>query len=104
MLPLNPTLPPGSDRVADARRALGPAKPGAGSAPPASGVTFFTQSGTVNETQSCCLPPDGDIATSANWMMQTVNDQIAMYNWNTNVYMQKSFATFFQDSIDFIFD
>jgi hypothetical protein len=37
-------------------------------------------------------------------MFQTVNDQIVMYNWNTNAYKQVNFATFFQDSASFIFD
>src|SRR6266699_225587 len=53
---------------------------------------------------SGCFPPDGDIATSASWMVQTVNDQIVMFNWNTNAYVQKSFATFFGDGTYFLFD
>src|SRR5207302_1146623 len=43
-------------------------------------------------------PPDGDIATSAQWMIQTTNDQVVMYNWLTNAYVQKNLPTLFQTS------
>ena len=32
-------------------------------APATTGVTLFAQVASTNQTQSCCLPPDGDIAT-----------------------------------------
>jgi hypothetical protein len=87
-----------------AARAPGKAKPRPAALPSTTDVSLVVQSGTVNQAQSCCFPPDGDIATSANWMVQTVNDQIVMFNWNTNAYVQKSFATFFGDGTYFLFD
>src|SRR2546430_638762 len=82
------------------------AKPGA--APPSStNVTLYTQVGSVNETQTTgghLRPPDGDIATSASWMLQVNNDVVIMYNWNTNAFVSKNFATFFQDGTNFLFD
>jgi hypothetical protein len=100
-----PTIPLANYVAANAAaaRAPGKAKPGP-AAPSTTDVSLVAQSGTVNQAQSCCFPPDGDIATSADWVVQTVNDQIVMYNWNTNQYVQKSFATFFGDGIYFLFD
>ena len=102
-----PTIPM-ADYVAlknaAAARAPGQAKPGAPSAPPATGVTLYTQVGSTNETQSCCFPPDGDIATSAQWMIQVNNDVIVMYNWFTNAFVSKKLSTFFSDGTDFLFD
>jgi hypothetical protein len=77
---------------AAAARAPGKAKPGPVAPPSTPDVSLVVQSGTVNQSQSCCFPPDGDIATSASWMVQTVNDQLVMFNWNTNAYVQKSFC------------
>src|SRR3981081_168541 len=72
--------------------------------PPATGVTLYGQVASADETQSCCIPPDGDIATSASWMVQVNNDIVTMYNWHTNVFVQRSLATFFQDGTRFLFD
>ncbi len=101
-----PTIPIASYVAAKnaAARAPGKAKPGPVAPPSTTDVSLVVQSPTVNQAQSCCFPPDGDIATSASWMVQTVNDQIVMYNWNTNAYLQKSFATFFGDGTYFLFD
>ena len=66
-------------------------------------MTLYGQVASANETQSCCIPPDGDIATSASWMVQVNNDIVTMYNWNTNVFVQRSLATFFQDGTRFLF-
>src|SRR5580700_3560803 len=89
---------------AAAARAPGKPKPGPVAPPATTDVSLVVQSPTVNQAQSCCFPPDGDIATSASWMVQTVNNQIVMFNWNTNAYVQKSFATFFGDGTYFLFD
>src|SRR5258706_14279051 len=48
-------------------RAPGKAKRGPVAPPSTTDVSMVVQSGTVNQSQSCCFPPDGDIATSANW-------------------------------------
>jgi hypothetical protein len=100
-----PTIPM-ADYVAAKNAAAakaGQAKPGA--APPSSAnVTLFAQVASTNETQSCCFPPDGDVATSASWMVQVNNDVITMLNWNTNAFVQKKFSTFFNNGTDFIFD
>src|SRR5438105_2163619 len=101
-----PTIPLANYAAAKnaAARAPGKAKPRPAAPPSTTDVSLVAQSPTVNQAQSCCFPPDGDIATSASWMVQTVNDQIAMFNWNTNAYVQKSFATFFGDCTYFLFD
>jgi hypothetical protein len=102
-----PTIPLanyGAAKNAVAARVPGKAKPGPVAPPSTTDVSLVTQAPTVNQSQSCCFPPDGDIASSATWAVQTVNDQIAMYNWNTNQYVQKSFATFFGDVDYFLFD
>src|SRR5207302_4668452 len=97
-----PTIPMAdyvAAKNAAAARAPGPAKPGAAAPPPATGVTLYAQVGSTNETQTTggnLLPPAGDIATSANWMIQVNNDIVTMYNWFTNAFVQKNFATFFQ--------
>jgi hypothetical protein len=70
-------------------------------------VTLYAQVGSTNETQTTGgnqLPPGGDIATGAEWMVQVNNDVITMYNWNTNAFVQKKLSTFFQDGTYFIFD
>jgi len=104
-----PTIPM-ADYVAAKNAAA--AKPGAprqqpaAAPPPATGVTLFTQVGSTNESQTTGgnrSPPDGDIATSAEWMMQVNNDVITMYNWNTNAFMQVKLNTFFSDSTHFLF-
>jgi hypothetical protein len=83
-------------------------RPQSGAAPPpAAGVSLYTQVGSTNESQTTggnVLPPDGDIATSASWLVQVNNDVVTMYNWNTNAFVQKKFSTFFQDSTYFKFD
>jgi hypothetical protein len=87
---------------------LGAGRPQTGTAPPpATGVTLYTQVGSTNESQTTSgnvLPPDGDVATSASWLMQVNNDVVTMYNWNTNAFVQKKFNTFFQDATYFKFD
>src|SRR5207302_1670282 len=63
--------------------------------------------GSTNESQTTggnVLPPGGDIATSADWMVQTNNDIVTMYNWNTNAFTQVNLNTFFSDSNSFLFD
>src|SRR5207302_7511717 len=75
--------------------------------PPATGVTLFTQVASTNESQTTggnVFPPGGDIATSAEWMVQVNNDVITMYNWNTNAFMQVKLNTFFSDGDNFLFD
>jgi hypothetical protein len=100
-----PTIPM-ADYVAAKNAAAakaGQAKPGA--APPSSSnVTLFAQVGSTKQPQSCCFPPDGDIASSSTWMVQVNNDVIVMLNWFTNAFVSKKFATFFQDGTNFIFD
>jgi hypothetical protein len=80
-------------------------KPGAGAAPPSStNVSLFGQVAGPNQAQAGGLPPDGDIATSSQWMVQVVQNLVTMYNWNTNAFKQVSLATLFQDSTDVRFD
>jgi len=101
-----PTIPMAdyvAAKNAAAARAPGKAKPGAAS-PSATDVTLYAQVASTNESQSCCFPPDGDIATSATWMVQVNNDVITTLNWFTNAFAQKSLATFFGDGTNFIFD
>jgi hypothetical protein len=102
-----PTIPMAdyvAAKNAAAAKAPGQAKPGAGAPPPATGVTLFGQVASTNESQSCCFPPDGDIATSAAWMVQVNNDVVTTLNWFTNAFAQRSLATFFGDGTNFIFD
>ncbi len=101
-----PTIPMAdyvAAKNAAAARARGQAKPGAA---PASmtDVSLFAQVASTNQSQSCCFPPDGDIATSASWMVQVNNDVITTLNWNTNAFAQKKLSTFFGDGTNFIFD
>jgi hypothetical protein len=103
-----PTMPM-ADYIAAknaAAHAPGQAKPGV--APPvSSNVTLYTQVGSTNETQTTGgnqFPPDGDIATSSQWMVQVNNDVIVMYNWITNAFVSKHLSTFFQDGTNFLFD
>src|SRR5207302_6013291 len=105
-----PTIPMAdyvAAKNAAAASAPGPAKPGAAVPPVSSDVTLYAQVGSTNETQTTGgnrLPPGGDIATSANWMVQVNNDVVVMYNWFTNAFVQKHLNTFFNNSVDFIFD
>src|SRR2546429_472209 len=72
---------------------------GARAGPPSSSnVSLFTQVAGPNQAQAGGLPPDGDIATSSQWMVQVVNDLVTMYNWNTNAFKQVNLETLFQDS------
>jgi hypothetical protein len=103
-----PTMPMAdyiAAKNAAAAHAPGQAKPGV--APPVSStVTLYTQVGSTNETQTTGgnrFPPDGDIATSSQWMVQVNNDVVTMLNWFTNAFVQKKLSTFFQDSTYFIF-
>jgi hypothetical protein len=90
-----PTMPPAAYAAAKnaaARQAPGQAKPSGlapGSIP---GVTLFTQVTTITETGGT---PSPDIATSAQWVIQVVNDQVVMYNWVTNDYVQKNLLSLF---------
>jgi hypothetical protein len=104
-----PTMPM-ADYVAAKNAAaahIGGLRPKSGTAPPSTtGVSLYTQVGSTNESQSSgggVRPPDGDVATSASWMVQINNDVVTMFNWNTNAFVQKKFSTFFQDPTDFIF-
>src|SRR5439155_5014636 len=86
--------------AAAARPTAGRAEPGA-TPPPAAGVTLFTQVAANNEAQTTGgnqFPPDGDIATSRDWMVQVVKDLVTMYNWNTNAFKQVNLNTFFNRS------
>jgi hypothetical protein len=104
-----PTLPMAdyiAAKNAAAAHAPGQAKPGA-ALPPSTGVTLYAQVGSTNETQTTGgsrSPPDGDIATSSQWMVQVNNDVVVMLNWFTNAFVSKKFSTFFGDSTNFIFD
>src|SRR5438132_2270022 len=110
-LAINRPMMPMADYLAAknaaAAHAPGQAKPGSAAPPVSSDVTLYAQVGSTNETQTTGgnrLPPGGDIATSANWMVQVNNDVVVMYNWFTNAFVQKSLATFFGDGTNFIFD
>jgi hypothetical protein len=102
-----PTMPM-ADYLAAKAAAAARAPSGArhGAAPSsATDVTLYTQVAGANQTQSGgAFPPDGDIATSAQWLVQVVSDLVIMYNWNTNAFKQVSLATFFQDSTNVLFD
>jgi hypothetical protein len=105
-----PTIPMADYLAAKNTAAAKPgvARPQPAAAPPSnSTVTLFSQAGSTNQSQTTggnVLPPNGDIATSANWLVQVNNDVVTMYNWNTNAFVQKKFNTFFQDSTYFKFD
>ena len=95
-----PTMPM-ADYIAakNAARAAPPGhtKPGAGAVSPSStNVTLFGQVAGPNQAQAGGLPPDGDIATSKEWMVQVVNDLVTMYNWNTNAFKQVNLEMLFQ--------
>jgi hypothetical protein len=105
-----PTMPMADYLAAKSAAAArsGGARPQGGTAPPpATGVTLYTQVGSTNESQTGggdVFPPDGDVATSASWLVQVNNDVVSMYNWNTNAFKQVHFNTFFQDASYFKFD
>src|SRR5438132_10556792 len=75
-----PTIPMAdyaAAKNAAAARAHGQAKPGAARPPSSPDVTLVTQTGSTNESQTTSgnfVPPDGDIATSASWVVQGNND------------------------------
>src|SRR2546430_2888868 len=76
-------------------------------APVSSDVTLYTQVGSTNESQTTggnLFPPGGDIATSANWMVQVNNDVVTTLNWFTNAFAQNSLSTYFGDGTNFLFD
>ena len=104
-----PTMPMAdyvAAKNAAAARVGGSRPQSAAAPPPATGVTLFTQVGSTNESQTTGgnrFPPDGDVATSATWMVQVNNDIIVMYNWLNNAFVSKNFATFFQDGIHALF-
>jgi|HubBroStandDraft_6_1064221.scaffolds.fasta_scaffold142953_1 hypothetical protein len=105
-----PTIPMAdyiAAKNAAAAQAPGQRKPGAAAPPVSSGVTLFAQVGSTNETQTTGgnqLPPGGDLATSATWMVQVNTDIITTLNWFTNAFAQIKLSTFFQDGTNFIFD
>jgi len=105
-----PTMPMAdyiAAKNAAAARAPSAAKGGGAAPPPATGVSLYIQVASTNEAQTTggnVFPPDGDVATSASWMVQVNNDIIVMYNWLNNAFVSKNFATFFQDGNDFLFD
>jgi hypothetical protein len=78
-----PTIPM-ADYVAAKNAAAARAPSGAkgGAAPPSTtGVSLYTQVAGPNQSQSGGgFPPDGDIATSAQWMVQVVQSLVTMYN------------------------
>jgi hypothetical protein len=101
-----PTIPM-ADYVAAKNAAAAHAPSGArpSAAPPSStNVSVYAQSRSTNQTQSCCFPPDGDIATSAYWMVQINNDVITMLDRGTNTFVQEKLSTLFNDNSSFIFD
>ena len=100
-----PTMPMAdyvaAKKAASAHQMPAPAKPGATAPPAASDVTLYTQVAGPNEAQTSGgnrFPPDGDIATSVEWMLQVSNDQVVMYNWNTNAFKQVNLNTLFANS------
>ena len=105
-----PTIPMAdyvAAKNAAAARAPGQAKPAMAAPPVSSNVTLYTQVGSTNESQTTGgnrFPPGGDIATSANWMVQVNNDVVTTLNWFTNAFAQRKLSTFFSNSDDFIFD
>src|SRR5207244_4977001 len=86
----------------------GGARPQSGAAPPpAAGISLYTQVASTNESQTTggkVLPPGGDVATSANWLVQVNNDIVTMDNWFSNAFVQKNFNTFCKDYLFFNFD
>src|SRR5439155_22331930 len=105
-----PTIPMAdyvAAKNAAAARASGQIRPGAAAPPVSSDVTLYAQVGSTNETQTTGgnqFPPDGDIATSADWMVQVNNDVVTTLNWFTNAFAQKKLAAFFHDGTNFLFD
>jgi hypothetical protein len=106
-----PTIPMADYLAAKNAAAMaktGASRPQTGAAPPASStVTLYAQVGSTNETQTTggtVFPPDGDIATSSQWMVQVNNDVVTMLNWFTNAFVQTKLNTFFADSTSFIFN
>ena len=87
--------------AAAARQTPEQSRPDAAAPPPATGVSLAVQVPGANEAQTTGgnqFPPDADIATSKDWMVQVTNDQVVMYNWNTNAYKQVNLNTFFGSS------
>src|SRR5207253_5730721 len=75
-----PTMPMAdyvaAKNAAAARQAPRRTRPNAAAPPSTSGVTLFTQVAASNEAQTTGgnqFPPDGDIATSKDWMVQVTN-------------------------------
>lgn len=50
------------------------------------------------------FPPDGDIAVSQTYVLHIVNFGVSIYNKNAKLLKRTSFATFFNNTTDFIFD
>src|SRR5205823_1660601 len=97
-----PTMPMAdyvaAKNAAAARQAPERTRPNAAAPPSTSGVTLFTQVAAADEVQTANghrFPPDSDIATSKDWMVQVVNDLVTMYNWNDNTFKQVNLNTFF---------
>jgi hypothetical protein len=103
-----PTMPMADYVAAKNAASARVAQPGytkSGAAPPvSSNVSLSVQVAGPNQAQAGGLPPDGDIATSADWMVQVVNDLVTMYNWNTNAFKQVNLETLFQNSNFVLFD
>src|SRR5436189_3493384 len=105
-----PTIPMAdyvAAKNAAAAHAPGQIRPGAAAPPVSSDVTLYAQVGSTNETQTTGgnqFPPAGDIATSANWMVQVNNDVVTTLNWFTNAFAQKKLSTYFNDGTNFLFD
>jgi hypothetical protein len=58
----------------------------------------------INEGVFGGFPPDGDIAVSTNFVLHIVNFGVDIYNKAGGLLTRKSFATFFNNTTDFIFD
>jgi hypothetical protein len=102
-----PTMPM-AEYLAAQRRAVGGKaadKAAAAHEGPDTALSLYFQSPSLNETTFGGFPPDGDIATSPHFTVQIVNYGIPMYNLdNGTLARQPSFATFFGDNTNFLFD
>jgi hypothetical protein len=58
----------------------------------------------ITEAKFGGFPPDGDIAVSQSYVLHIVNFGVSIYNKAGTLLKQVSFATFFNNNTDFIFD
>jgi len=105
-----PTMPEADYRAAQQRPPGPPSALKTAPQPPgpSSALSLYFQSPSIYQGQpgtSTSFPPDGDVATSQHFTVQTVNFEIVMYNLdNGTLAQQMSFATFFNDGASFLFD